>query len=123
MQPEDPVFENAESLNYYIDKDHPTFLIYNKNTSFGNDTNNIYRVDFMKTFPKYELFEKTVLAVQEINRTVYEELIPQVQAFNITYQEAKENIIFTDQDINITCKFLTCKFYQFLSQRVYGFLI
>ena len=74
VQPVDPIFKNAETLSYYIDKEHPTFLVYNENTSLINVTDNIYRINFMKTFPKYELFEKTVPDVQELSSTVYQEL-------------------------------------------------
>ena len=102
VQPVDPIFKNAETLSYYIDKEHPTFLVYNKNTSLVNVSDNIYRIDFMKTFPKYELFEKTVQAVQELNRTVYQELVPQVKEFNITFQETKDDIVFSDKDNNIS---------------------
>ena len=120
VQPVDPIFKNAETLSYYIDKEHPTFLVYNKNTSLINVTDNIYRIDFMKTFPKYELFEKTVLAVQEINRTVYQELVPQVKEFNITFQEAKDDIVFTDKDINISG--MPSLFFNFILKHKYIYL-
>ena len=70
-QPIDPIFKNGETLTYYIDKEHPTFLVCNKDINF---TDNIYPIDFMETFPKYELFEKTVPTVQELSSTVYQEL-------------------------------------------------
>ena len=58
-------------MSYYIDKEHPTFLVCNKDI---NVTDNIYPIDSMETFPEYELFEKTVPDVQELSSTVYQEL-------------------------------------------------
>lgn len=102
IQPMDPIFKNAQSLQSFLQHDQAMVIVQNE----AVNASNTYQISFMQTFPKYELLEETLLAVEKLNRTVYEELIPQVKAFNVTYEAVKEDIVFVDQDFNITGKLL-----------------
>jgi len=101
QQPNGDIFDGAESMVAFIEKGQPMFLVENTRNVSG-DGRNIYQVNFMKTYPKYELFENTVQVIQELNRTVYEKTLPRAQLFNQSYERTKNDIVFTDTDSNIT---------------------
>ena len=86
----------------YLQYDQPMFIIKNDKMNATNSAKNLYQVNFLKTFPKYDLLASTLSIVQELNRTVYEDLIPKYEQFNVTYTEAKGDIVFIDQDAYIT---------------------
>ena len=101
VQPTDPIFENAHSIFFHLHLDSPMFIVKNEKNGV-NFTKNYYQASFMKTFPKYELLESTLKAVQETNRTVYKDLLPKAKLFNASYDAVKNDIVYVDQDINIT---------------------
>ena len=100
VQSADEIFKNASALYVHQLTEEPMFVVQNNNPEFVNVRNH-YKTNFMKTFPKYELLESTLHAVQELNRTVYEDLLPKAETFNATYNAVKGDIIFTD-NVNIT---------------------
>ena len=79
------------------------FLV--KNSAQENLTEkNLYQATFMQTFPKYDLLENTIRAVQKMNQSLYYEFLPQAKAFNVSYNQTKDSLIHTDKDINLTGK-------------------
>ena len=102
VQPKDDIFRNADGLYFHMQHEIPMFIVKNSRPNITLTTKNYYTAKFMKTFPKYELLESTLKTVQELNRTVYDELIPDAKVFNESYQAVKDEIVYVDQDVNIT---------------------
>ena len=63
----------------------------------------MYQTRYMKTFPKFELLEATLRAVESLNRSVYEELLPRATTFNKSYNTMKDDIVFLE-NITFTSK-------------------
>ena len=102
VQPDDEIFEHSKAMYVHKLTDEAMFIVQNTNDQL-NSTRNHYKTNFLKTFPKYELLESTLHAVQELNRTVYEDLFPKAESFNRSYNDVKDDIVFTD-NVNITGK-------------------
>ncbi|XP_012553483.3 uncharacterized protein LOC101236068 [Hydra vulgaris] len=100
VQPEGRIFQNVEAV-YQSTSDHTIFLVKN-NVQENLTVSNIYQTTFMQTFPKYDLLENTIQAVQKMNQSLYYEFLPQVEAFNASFNLAKDTFIHIDRDINLT---------------------
>lgn len=116
IQPEGNIFDKA-SGTYFISfvtmpgqPNQNLFMVRNENTTF-NGTKNVFFMDFKQTFPQYELLESTIKAVQELNRTVYEEILPRAKVFNASYNLVKDDIVFIDEFVNITGTVCICTYW------------
>ena len=75
-------------------------------TEFTEDVNNVYIFQFKTVFPNFDLLESTLQAVQEMNHTVYYNILPRAKALNESFQEKKDDIVFLSDNITLTGKII-----------------
>jgi len=72
------------------------------NPTYTEDVNNVYIFQFKTVFPNFDLLESTLQAVQEMNRTVYHDVLPRAKALNESFQGKKDDIVFLSDNITLT---------------------
>lgn len=101
------IFQNAvttASISINTDSQSQILLAIQPSLEFASssDINNIYSLQFKQVFPNFDLLENTLQAVQQMNYSVYQELLPRAESFNVSFNKATNDIVFLEDVINLT---------------------
>ena len=106
-QPQDKIFQHSATTTS-IAINTPSFstkmLAIQPRPEFIDDVNNIYSFQFKQVFPNFDLLETCLQTVQQINRTVYHELLPKAKKVNESFVEIKDDIVLLEDVISLTGK-------------------
>ncbi|XP_066920173.1 uncharacterized protein [Clytia hemisphaerica] len=104
-QPQDQIFQHSATTTS-ISINTPSFstkmLAIQPKPEFVDDVNNIYSFQFKQVFPNFDLLETCLQTVQQINRTVYNELLPRAKQVNESFTKIKNDIVLLEDVIYLT---------------------
>ena len=104
-QPTDGIFNNAVTTSFIhinTKSESQTLLAIQPDDTVAPDVNNVYSLQFKQVFPNFDLLESTLQTVQEMNHTIYHDLLPRSNSFNTSFNLAKDNIVFLEDVIKLT---------------------
>ena len=110
-QPTDEIFKNAvttSSIHINTESESQTLLAIQPDNTIALDVNNIYSLQFKQVFPNFDLLETTLQTVQEMNHSIYHDLLPRSDSFNASFNLVKNNIVFLEDVIKLTGIILSC---------------